>query len=189
MVLLRGAIAYANTFLFVNSDNVQVHPSDGRIAAVILEIADFMLEFSTLGHEEAADIPQFVHPRIPNEVRKFNLSRHPLHGIVDIGQYTVQCPPAIHSFQIGDDCSSKRGAYAEMLSPMHQPQDLGSLGVPFLSIDEDGRSVLNKPQLTETKEDDKPAGVDQPPKPNEDFPDCTTYFYHRWMWIQVGDKS
>lgn len=28
-----------------------------------------MLEFSTLGHEEAADIPQFVHPRIPNEVR------------------------------------------------------------------------------------------------------------------------
>ncbi|CAM9207909.1 unnamed protein product, partial [Hapterophycus canaliculatus] len=107
----------------------KVHPSDERIAAVILEIADFMLEFSTLGHEEAADIPQFVHPRIPNE-------------------------------------------------------DLGSLGVPFLSVDEDGRSVLNKPLLMETKEDDKPAGVDQPPKPNEDFPDCTTYFYHRWMWIQ-----
>ncbi|CAM9828683.1 unnamed protein product, partial [Scytosiphon promiscuus] len=63
-------------------------------------------------------------------------------------------------------------------------QDLGSLGVPFLSVDEDGRSVLHKPLLTETKEDDKPAGVDQPPKPNEDFPDCTTYFYHRWMWIQ-----
>eukprot|EP00903_Cladosiphon_okamuranus_P017528 g16143.t1 len=107
----------------------KVHPSDERIAAVILEIADFMLEFSTLGHEEAADIPQFVHPRIPNE-------------------------------------------------------DLGSLGVPFLSVDEDGRSVLNKPLLRETKEDDKPAGVDQPPKSNEDFPDCTTYFYHRWMWIQ-----
>lgn len=68
-------------------------------------------------------------------------------------------------------------------------QDLGSLGVPFLSVDEDGRSVLNKPLLTETKEDDKPAGVDQPPKPNEDFPDCTTYFYHRWMWIQVNIVS
>lgn len=37
---------------------------------MILEIADFMLEFSTLGHEKAADIPQFVHPRIPNEVLK-----------------------------------------------------------------------------------------------------------------------
>lgn len=48
--------------------HLQVYPSDERIAAVILEIADFMLEFSTLGHEEAADIPQFVHPRIPNEV-------------------------------------------------------------------------------------------------------------------------
>lgn len=49
--------------------HLQVHPSDERVAAVILEIADFMLEFSTLGHEEAADIPQFVHPRIPNEVQ------------------------------------------------------------------------------------------------------------------------
>lgn len=56
-------------------------------------------------------------------------------------------------------------------------------------MDEDGRSVLNKPLLTETKEDDKPAGVDQPPKPNEDFPDCTTYFYHRWMWIQVHKEA
>ena len=54
---------------FVGGTSFQVHPSDERIAAVILEIADFMLEFSTLGHEEAADIPQFVHPRIPNEVR------------------------------------------------------------------------------------------------------------------------
>lgn len=56
-------------YRFVCGTCVQVHPSDERIAAVILEIADFMLEFSTLGHEEAADIPQFVHPRIPNEVR------------------------------------------------------------------------------------------------------------------------
>lgn len=61
--------------------------------------------------------------------------------------------------------------------------------MPFLSVDEDGRSVLNKPLLRETKEDDKPAGVDQPPKPNEDFPDCTTYFYHRWMWIQVNWRA
>lgn len=52
-------------------------------------------------------------------------------------------------------------------------------------MDEEGRSVLNKPVLTIIKEEDKPAGVDQPPKPNEDFPECTTYFYHRWMWIQV----
>lgn len=65
---------------------------------------------------------------------------------------------------------------------------MASLGVPFLSVDEDGRSVFNKPQLIETKEDDKPAGVEQPPKANEDFPDCTTYFYHRWMWIQVSWK-
>lgn len=59
-------------------ENLQVHPSDERIAAVILEIADFMLEFSTLGHEEAADIPQFVHPRIPNEVRPHSGAQHAL---------------------------------------------------------------------------------------------------------------
>lgn len=46
---------------------------------VILEIADFMLEFSTLGHEEAADIPQFVHPQIPNEVRVKRIVGYPLN--------------------------------------------------------------------------------------------------------------
>lgn len=36
---------------------------------VVLHIADFLLEFATLRHEEAADVPNFIHPMIPNEVR------------------------------------------------------------------------------------------------------------------------
>lgn len=59
---------------------VQVQPSDERVAMVILEIADFMLEFSSLGHEEAADTPQFIHPQIPNEVRILRVVRYPLNN-------------------------------------------------------------------------------------------------------------
>ncbi|CAM9268591.1 unnamed protein product [Chrysoparadoxa australica] len=106
----------------------KTHPSDEHVSSVILAVADFLLEFATLGHEVAADIPQFVHPNIPYE-------------------------------------------------------DLASMGVPFLSTDEDGRSILNKPVLAKEEESDRPSGVDVPPKPNEDFPSCTSYFYYRWMWI------
>jgi hypothetical protein len=67
----------------------RTHAKDGRVAAVISRVADFLLEFATLGHEEAADVPPFVHPRVPNE-------------------------------------------------------DLASLGVPFLGVDEEGRSVLHR---------------------------------------------
>ncbi|EGB02214.1 hypothetical protein AURANDRAFT_69090, partial [Aureococcus anophagefferens] len=42
-------------------------PSDDELATVILRIADFMLEFATLSLEEAADVPQFIHPSIPND--------------------------------------------------------------------------------------------------------------------------
>lgn len=59
---------------------VQVQPSDERVAMVILEIADFLLEFSSLGHEEAADTPQFVHPQIPNEVCIERVVLYPLNN-------------------------------------------------------------------------------------------------------------
>ena len=59
---------------------VQVQPSDERVAMVILEIADFLLEFSSLGHEDAADTPQFVHPQIPNEVRIKRIVRYQLNN-------------------------------------------------------------------------------------------------------------
>jgi len=40
-------------------------PSDENVANIVLDIADFLIEFSTLGHEEAADVPASVHPTIP----------------------------------------------------------------------------------------------------------------------------
>lgn len=108
-------------------------PSDDELARVILCIADFMLEFATLSLEEAADVPQFVHPTIPNE-------------------------------------------------------DLASLGVPFLSRDKDGNSVLNTPHVEVSNDKgslgSKPTAMDTPMKVNEEIPLCSTYFYHRWMWIQ-----
>jgi hypothetical protein len=43
------------------------HPKDEQLGDVVLAIADFLLEFAMLGHEETADVPNFIHPMVPNE--------------------------------------------------------------------------------------------------------------------------
>lgn len=109
-------------------------PSDDDLAKVILQVADFMLEFATMSLEEAADVPRFSHPVLPSE-------------------------------------------------------DLASLGVPFISRDKDGNSLLNIPL---THNQGEPASrsakhaapLEMSMKANEEIPLCSTYFYHRWMWIQ-----
>jgi hypothetical protein len=105
------------------------HPSDEVVANIILEIADFMLEFSTLGHEANADVPALVHPYIP-------------------------------------------------------PEDLQSIGVPYITIDEEGRSTLHYPEIFHKAQNADDFGQDAATKAIEDIPVCTSYFYHRWMWIQ-----
>lgn len=107
------------------------NPSDEAIGDVVLQIADFLLEFAMLGHEEMADVPNFVHPAIPNE-------------------------------------------------------DLASLGVPHIVIDEQGSCMKVVPRLeTGNMDDSKPTTSELPaPKANEETPMISTYFYYRWMWIQ-----
>jgi len=106
------------------------HPSDEQMGDVVLCIADFLLEFATLGHEVTADVPSFIHPLVPNE-------------------------------------------------------DMASLGVPYLLIDDEGNSMINKPLLNGINSvDGKPTSSDLPPKANEETPSISTYFYYRWMWIQ-----
>eukprot|EP01038_Epipyxis_sp_PR26KG_P006859 gene6859-9393_t len=46
---------------------IKKHPSDEAVADIILEIADFLLEFATLGHEQNADVPNLVHPQVLSE--------------------------------------------------------------------------------------------------------------------------
>lgn len=41
-------------------------PSDEDVAGKILSIGDFLIEFATLGHEVAADVPALVHPPVPS---------------------------------------------------------------------------------------------------------------------------
>ena len=125
--LVEEYVRSVDEFKFAHS------PSDDELAAVILQIGDFLLEFATLSLEEAADVPKFIHPPIPND-------------------------------------------------------DLASLGVPFLSIDKDGNSVLNTPVVELISKKGNISGklgvVDMSIKVNEKVPLCSTYFYHRWMWIQ-----
>ncbi len=111
------------------------HPSDEAVSTIILLIADFLLEFATLGHENNADVPNIIHPYLPQE-------------------------------------------------------DLESIGVPHLRIDDAGRSILYYPDvyphLGGIREGDDPADApqDAAAKAIDDIPYCTTYFFHRWMWIQ-----
>lgn len=108
------------------------HPTDEQVAEIILQIADFLIEFATNGHELNADVPALIHPPIPSE-------------------------------------------------------DLCSLGVPHIIEDEDvgGRSTLYVPVMGSKQDDGLKALGDAPLKQaNEDFPICTTYYFHRWMWIQ-----
>jgi hypothetical protein len=109
------------------------HPSDEVVAGIILEIGDFLLEFATLGHEQSADVPAMIHPKILQE-------------------------------------------------------DLKAVGVPYIEIDEDGRSSLVYPEilhgLCNKQKTDDGIMMDAPTKAIEDVPVCTNYFYHRWMWIQ-----
>lgn len=76
----------------------------------------------------------------------------------------------------------------QFVHPMIPCDDLACLGVPFLSRDKDGSSVLNTPFVEHAGESGslcgKPSAVDIPMKVNENIPLCSTYFYHRWMWIQ-----
>lgn len=110
------------------------HPNPERVSTIILLIADFLLEFATLGHEVAADVPNIIHPVVPSE-------------------------------------------------------DLKALGVPHVTVDKAGRSVLWFPQVYSEmagvpEGDDGGSGAGNVSKAIEDIPFCTTYFFHRWMWIQ-----
>ena len=84
---------------------------------------------------------------------------------------------------------------------IHPPipnDDLASLGVPFLSIDKDGNSILNTPVVELISEKGNISGklgvVDVPMKVNEKVPLCSTYFYpggcgfnfHGCLWQTVG---
>lgn len=72
----------------------------------------------------------------------------------------------------------------QFIHPTVPKEDLAALGVPFLDTDEEGRSVLRTPVIEgESSTLHKPV-VDAPAKLNEEVPVCSTYFYHRWMWIQ-----
>ncbi len=112
------------------------HPKDDDLGDVVLRIADFLLEFAVLGHEELADVPAFLHPLVSNE-------------------------------------------------------DLKSVGVPFLTIDAGGEACLVEPLLhasgrVEEGQDTTSAlsHEDATAKMAEEGQAVSTYFYHRWMWIQ-----
>mmetsp|Transcript_16202 Transcript_16202/g.33242 ORF Transcript_16202/g.33242 Transcript_16202/m.33242 type:complete len:1251 (+) Transcript_16202:31-3783(+) len=43
---------------------------DEKVNQAILKVGDFFLDFAMLGHEKAADVPDYIHPEIPNNDMK-----------------------------------------------------------------------------------------------------------------------
>ena len=43
------------------------HPKPPQVADIVLRIADFLMEFAICGHETMADVPNLIHPPIPQE--------------------------------------------------------------------------------------------------------------------------
>ena len=75
------------------------HPSDEDVAGIILEIADFLLEFATLGHEAAADVPSNIHPKLLSEDMRTIGVPH----VVEDGGHSVLCYPYVLQVYDGDD--------------------------------------------------------------------------------------
>jgi len=73
----------------------QEHPSDEFVAGIILEIGDFLLEFATLGHEENADVPASIHPKVlPEDLRSIGVPY-----VDEDNGHSVLCYPFIlHSY-------------------------------------------------------------------------------------------
>jgi uncharacterized coiled-coil DUF342 family protein len=71
------------------------HPSDEFVAGIILEIGDFLLEFATLGHEEHADVPASIHPKVlPEDLRSIGVPY-----VDEDNGHSVLCYPFIlHSY-------------------------------------------------------------------------------------------
>jgi hypothetical protein len=115
----------------------KAHPKDEQLTEIVLEIADFLLEFAIDGYEERLDTPTSVHPVVPAE-------------------------------------------------------DLKIMGVPCVTINEEGRSTLWCPsvygnQLTgqeASKDPNEPTAIGGAGKPVDDLPLRTTYYFNRWLWVQ-----
>ena len=53
-------------------------PKDEVVTETILQIGDFLIEFGTLGHEKAADVPSSIHPQKYHHPRHHYLRHHHL---------------------------------------------------------------------------------------------------------------
>lgn len=74
-----------------------------------------------------------------------------------------------------------------LIHPKVLNEDLKAIGVPYIEIDEEGRSSLEYPDILSTYTNRNSGTEDGPGqeggKAIDDMPECTSYFFSRWMWI------
>ena len=83
-------------------------PTDENVADIVLDIGDFLIEFSTEGHEANADVPASIHPVIPPEDLK---ALGVPHVVVEDGRSILWYPSVLGlSCKIGHDGVKKDDA-------------------------------------------------------------------------------
>ncbi|CAM9249871.1 unnamed protein product, partial [Ectocarpus fasciculatus] len=95
--------------------------------------------------------------------------------IMRIGEFLIEF--AVQGHELNADVPAN-------VHPKVPGEDLASLGVPYIEYDDEGRSVLVVPTMVVNDEDGAKTQGEAPVSANEDLPECTTYFFARWMWIQ-----
>lgn len=98
--------------------------------------------------------------------------------ILEIGDFLLEFATLGHE---------KNADVPALIHPKVLSEDLKAIGVPYIEIDEEGRSSLVYPDIlhvysNKNKPDD--AVGTEGGKAVDDIPECTTYFFNRWMWIQ-----
>jgi hypothetical protein len=119
--------------------------------------------------EYVKSVEEYRHQRIPPQEETV------ADVIMRIGEFLIEF--AVQGHELNADVPPN-------VHPQIPAEDLASLGVPFIEYDEEGRSVLVVPTMVVNDEDGAKTQGEAPVSANEDLPECTTYFFARWMWIQ-----
>ena len=139
-----------------------------------------------------------------DSVDSHNTASRPSYDVVEeyvksLDEYRTTCHPSDEAvaniiLMIGDFLlefatlgHEKEADVPNYIHPLVPSEDLCTIGVPHIVVDDEGRSTLMYPSIfpTTNPTTENDGAVDNAAtKAIEDIPICTTYFFQRWMWIQ-----
>lgn len=161
------------------------NPSDAKVRDIILQIANFLLDFAMLGHEKDADPPALVHPKIPYE--DLESMGVPYIQIDDSGASVQRAPK--RSFMVLEDGTAGANNANNGTGTTNTTGDNGLGNTNSNNNALSSTSALNATGGGDNMfgggsgGDDDAFGDALGTKTMEDET-VTIYYFQRWMWIQ-----